>query len=202
MDVVNFNTKKLSVSDANGNFSICVKANDELILLSKEYIDKKITVTQSDIDTINLIVHLTKKPIELEEVQIENNSLKIKFDQAAFDKIKLEKQQSMPKNQFVYTGTIENGMDFIRMGKGLYNLFKRKTPKPKPVPKIEFADYLTNNFNEDFYLNTLHLKKDEIALFIEFCKADAKSKTIHYNDNYLTVMDFLMIKNEEFKKLK
>ena len=41
----------------------------------------------------------------------------------------------------------------------------------------------------------------EVALFLEFCDTDPKSKTILENTNPLKLMDFLITKNIEFKKL-
>ena len=46
------------------------------------------------------------------------------------------------------------------------------------------------------------LRPEEKELFIEFCDADPRSKTILEHNNVLTTMDFLYAKNEMFKKLK
>ena len=45
------------------------------------------------------------------------------------------------------------------------------------------------------------LKPEGVALFLEFCDADPKSKNILDNNNPLSLMDFILTKNEEFKKL-
>lgn len=194
-------TKKVATTDHNGFFTIWAKVNDELYIISKEYIDRKIVVTQNDFETNNLIIHLSKKPIELEEVKIIKNPLAgYKVSQGEMDLIKLEKQLSRPVNSSVYTGEIANGIDFIRIGKGIAKLFKNKDIKP-PKPQIVFKDYVKDNFQEDFYIKTLELKPDEIFRFLEFCEADPKAKTIVNSDNKMAVMEFLLTKNKAFKKL-
>lgn len=96
-------------------------------------------------------------------------------------------------------------MDFIRMGEDFSRLIKKIfKPKEKVIKtntKIEFKDYLNLNFNQDFFINTLKLQPEEIILFIEFCNADSKSKTLIENINILSTMDFLIAKNIEFKKM-
>jgi hypothetical protein len=54
---------------------------------------------------------------------------------------------------------------------------------------------------QDFFHKTLALKPNEIALFLDFCDADSQSKTLIENNNVLSLMDFLLAKNIEFKKL-
>jgi hypothetical protein len=205
IDIVNTNSKKSSTTDSNGNFSILAKTGDELFVISKEYVDRKIVVTQEKLDQTKLLIYLEKKPIALEDVEIlKKSSLKIEVKQSDIDAIKLAKQANALKVQNVYDGTIENGIDFVRMGKGLINLFKKKNEdKPeKPLPSIPFKEYLAANFDRDFYIRKLKLNPDEIDLFIAFCEADPKAKVISEHQDILEAMDFLMGKNEEFKKLE
>ena len=204
IDIVNMNSKKSVTTDSNGNFSIPAKVDDELFIISKEYTDLKITLSQKEFDKNNLIIILEKKPIELEEVKIDHK-IKVRpiITQADLDAIKLAKQASKPKVLNVYTGEIENGVDFIRLGKDIIGLFKNKDKvKPKKsLPPIEFKDYIHAAFNEDFFTKKLKLNPDELELFLSFCEVDPKTKSIvEHQDNFET-MDFLISKKEDFKKL-
>ena len=55
--------------------------------------------------------------------------------------------------------------------------------------------------DEKFYIQTLHLKPEEINLFLQFCEADPKSQTLSKETSVLNIMDFLIYKNSDFKKL-
>ncbi|WP_291128418.1 hypothetical protein [Flavobacterium sp. UBA7682] len=205
VDIVNMNSKKNSKTDGEGNFTILAKVGDELFIITKEHTDQKIVLTLEHLNQDNLIIRLEKKPIELEDVEIlKKTSLKIEIKQADIDAIKLAKQANALKVQNVYDGTIENGIDFVRMGKGLLNLFKNKNKiKPeKPLSPIPFKEYITLNFDRDFYIEKLKLKPEEIDLFIAFCEADPKAKTISEQQDVLVALDFLLVKNEAFKKLE
>lgn len=205
VDIVNTNSKKTSTTDSNGNFNILVKTGDELFIISKEYVDRKMILTQENLDSDNLLIHLEKKPIELDDVEITTTpSVKFKVSQADIDAGKLAKQARTLKVQNVYDGTIENGIDFVRMAKGLRNLFKNKDPekREKPLPPIPFKDYLALNFDTAFYTQKLKLKPEEIELFIAYCEVDSRAKSLAKRQDLLEMADFLFEKNDAFKKLE
>jgi hypothetical protein len=45
------------------------------------------------------------------------------------------------------------------------------------------------------------LKNDEIGLFLNFCESDIKLKELLKPDKEIELIDFLIEKNKEFKKL-
>ncbi|MFV8338985.1 hypothetical protein ACNQGL_06905 [Flavobacterium sp. LB3P21] len=207
VDVVNFSSKKVAVTNTAGEFSIMVKSGDELIFISKDHDIKKIVLDEKTIYKNNLLISLILKPQELKEVVITKMpSIKLStdkaYEQGKLDKLALEKAERTLKNPGVYTGTIENGMDFMRIGRMILGLFaKEKEPIKKTVPEIQFKALAKSSCDEKFYFQTLKLKPDQIELFLEFCDADPKSKTVAESNNVLSVMDFLLAKNIEFKKL-
>lgn len=203
IDIVNVTSKKITKTDNNGNFVIMAKANDELLIISKEYTDQSIVVTQNDLEKNSLVVRLEDRPIELSEVSVTKaKSVKYKVSQGDLDKVKLEKQANTPKVVGVYDGSIENGVDFIRLGKGIVNLFKNKdTTEVKPPPPA-FRDYMAANFSSDFYTRKLKIQPDDVYLFVSFCEADPKSKVVAAEQDPLKTTEFLLLKKEEFKKLE
>jgi hypothetical protein len=205
VDVVNFSSKKVAVTNATGGFSILVKVGDELIFISKDHDIKKIVLDQKTIDKNNLLISLILKPEELKEVLITKMpSIKLStdkaYEQGKFDQLAVEKSARSLKTG-VYNGSIENGMDLMRIGGMILKLFIKEKEVVKETPQIEFKQLARNSYDEKFYHLTLKLKPDQIELFLEFCDADPKSKIVAQSNNVLTVMDFLFAKNIEFKKL-
>ena len=207
VEIINANSKKMTVSDANGDFSIVVKAKDLLVFVSKKYELKSVLLEKGALDKAIFTVFLSLKPEELKEVMVTKMpSIKLStdkaYEQGKLDKLALEKAARTLKNPGIYTGTIENGMDFMRIGRMILGLFaKEKEPVKKRAPEIQFKALAKNTCDEKFYFQTLKLKPDQIELFLEFCDADPKSKTLLENSNVLSMMDFLSSKNIEFKKL-
>ncbi len=206
VEVINANTKTLTSSDANGKFSIAVKTNDVLVFVSKGYEVKQIAINSETITKNNLTIELILKAEELNEVVITkmpsiNLSLDENYEQGKLDKLALEKSTRSLKTG-VYNGSIENGMDLMRIGGMILGLFrKEKETAAKTVPKIEFKARAATEYNQKFYVESLKLKPEQIPLFLEFCDADPKSKTVSESSNGLALMDFLFSKNTEFKKL-
>lgn len=84
----------------------------------------------------------------------------------------------------------------------ILKLFKKEKEKAlENKPKIEFKQLAKSSCDQKFYIETLQLKPEEIPLFLQFCDADPKSKTLIENSNVLSMMNFLLSKNIEFKKL-
>ncbi|MBP8155780.1 MAG: hypothetical protein KAX81_02055 [Leadbetterella sp.] len=159
---------------------------------------------KEDIKKTNLIILLTRKPEQLEEVVIYKPTLGHinYFSQEAADEINLKKAANNPKPIGVYDGTLVNSPDLIRIGGMILGLFIKKRENDKEiVPKIEFKELATATCTQNYFSKTLQLKPEEIALFLEFCDADTKSKIILEDSNPLSLMDFLFAKNVEFKKL-
>ena len=204
IDLVNLTTKKSTTTDSQGHFSIGVALGDELYILSKEYLDFKLKITETYFKQNQLTITIEKKPIALEDVEIVNkSSLKVQITQGDIDAIKLSKQANALKVVNVYDGTIENGVDFVRMFKGISNWFKNKDKEPqqKPVPPPSFKDFLSSHYDRNFYLNNLKLKPEEIELFIAYCEADARATVLAERQDVLEMADFLFEKNKAFQKL-
>lgn len=192
IEVLNLASKRITITDTNGRFSILGKPKDTLMFISKNYEYKRLFLEKEDVDKTNLIILLIRKPEQLEEVVITKISLpKIKFDKNIASQLTIEKATINRKPTGVYDGTIENGMGItIPLGSGR-----------KKIHQIEFKELVKKTNDENYYLEILKLKPDDFGLFIEFCDADPKSKTVLENSNPLKILDFLFAKNVEFRKL-
>jgi hypothetical protein len=203
VDVVNFTTKKVTTTDANGKFLISGKIGDELIFISKKYDLKKIMINNLFFSLSDFIVTLDKKALELDEVVITKwKAPKINVNPSDLEQIQIEKSANELKVIGVYTGTIPNGMDFVKISKMITNLFKKETSKIDKKSTIHFKDIVKSKFDEDFFTTKLKLETTQITLFIEFCDADSKSTQVLNNGNDLILMDFMFAKSIEFKKLE
>ncbi|MFG4001078.1 hypothetical protein B0A67_17440 [Flavobacterium aquidurense] len=206
VEVINKTAKTSTRTNDYGEFSIMVKAKDSLLFFAKDYFFTRLKVTQENIDKNNILVNMVIKAEELDEVIV--TSLKLtpfKISQQDMDAAKFSKDnQSLQKYTGVYDGTIPNGMDFGRMGKGVLNLFKnnKKEELEKKTSETVFRKLVGASIPSSFFTKDLKLPPEEVQLFLDFCDADPRSKNLFENNNVLTTMDFLYAKNEAFKKVK
>lgn len=209
IEIVNSTSKSFTTSDTNGFFSITVKPNDLLVFVAKGYEIKSLTITSKMINENNLEITLVLKAEELKEIFINNKpSIKLgtdtKWEQRQIDQHTLEKNAQRLNVTGVSSHTIENGMDFMRIGKMIGSLFKREKDlvhNTKNNLKTNFIAEAKNNFETTFFTETLKLKPEQIDLFLQFCDSDPKTKTLIQDSNALAMMEFLLEKNTAFKKL-
>lgn len=206
VDVINKTTFIGTKSNEKGEFILAASANDSILFYDKDYQLKGIKLTAEDLENNNVIIKIDKKPEELKEVVIRKISVDWEFDkkweQLKRDEVAVYRKAKTLKNPGVYDGTIENGMDFVKIGKMLFgDLFKGKDKKDKNTP-ADFKEVALNNFDNKFFTETLQLKKEEIEPFLTFCNFDPETRQVlTKNSNALVMMDFLYNKSLEFKKI-
>jgi hypothetical protein len=207
VDVINKTSQKSTTTNENGEFEIAVKPNDSLLFYIKYFNLKRLKVSPKQIELNNLQIEMLKNAEELEEVLVtKKQNLKLskdkKYEQSKLDGYATEKFDNREGYQAMRNGTFVNGLNFATIGKKLLDLLaQEKEPEKEVLPEIEFATLAKNTCDQKFFTYNLKLKTDEIDLFLQFCDADPKSKTVAKDNNILSMMDFLTIKNKEFQKI-
>lgn len=198
VEVINKTAKTSTTTNELGEFSILVKAKDSLLFFSKDYFFKRMKLTSENIKTNNLIVKMVIKPEELDEVIIptETKFSPVPLDPEETAKIDITKR-SKDLKQFIpqyNDGSITNGMQTkIKFSLG--------RSREKDEPESAFKKLIRKTCPKDFFTKNLKIAAEQKELFLDFCDADPRSKTIVENPNMLTTIEFLNAKNEEFKKL-
>ncbi len=202
VEIINSSKKIFVKSDENGVFQIEANVNDKVMFYLKDYIQKTIEITKDNLSK-NIEVFLNKKAIELTEVEvIRGPSMKIDVSYNALKMEKIAKEQLSPKVTGVYTGEIQNGADFIALGKGAYKLVgklfynKDKESYKKVIP---FKNFIQNKFSDDYLSKNLKLENDELELFFAFCEEDKNYQLLNEKSDQLELLQFLIKKRNEFK---
>ncbi|MFT6749614.1 MAG: hypothetical protein ACJAQ1_001564, partial [Flavobacterium sp.] len=176
---------------------------DLVVILTKLYTDRRILMTSSTIQNGVLDIQMYSKPIALDDVEIKKREtivVRNNYNDMKMESLNPEKTDL--KNRAVYTGEIPMGMDFIQIGKMIGKLFKKKKSNSKDQNAVlDFESYVESNIDQEYFAKALDLKSEEVNRFLEYCKNDPKSKTFTENTSVLEIMDFLLIKKAEFKKL-
>jgi hypothetical protein len=202
IDIVNLATKKNSTTNSEGNFTIEAKVGDELFILSNDYYDIKMLLKNEDFSNEILIINLSKKPIELDEVTINKvEKIKVIVSPEEIKMARLAKYENGPKIAGFYTAEMPYETDFVGLFK---KIFKSNKKKEKDKSRfIDFKSYIHSKFDiTSYFYKKLDLKPEEIDLFFTFIENDPKHKTIMKNENSLETIEFLNTKHEVFKKLE
>lgn len=219
--ITNKTTKRYSVSDNEGNFSLHARQKDTLIFSSMNYTSRMVVLNSSDFKMKVLRIKLESHITELDEVIINPNSLtgdlgkdnkNIKVTQlnsginkkdALAQEFEADLQTSVKNTSMRGPGHVETlyQPDLIKIVQ-MFGLFKGK----KRDKKIEYAstkifpEAVQEKLSESFFLDTLKLKKDQIGLFLAFCENDPKAQGLLAANKEFELVDFLISKKTEYIK--
>lgn len=206
-NVMNINANTRTFIGPNGLFDIMARPKDTLLFTGLAFQSKKIVLTEKDCAERLFSVPLDLVNIELKEVLV-HKELKVKSlqggSQGIVDLQFEDDKQSTAKNTVMYSDqTIKYGTDFVRIFKDVKKLLRRDVEvEDEVISDIAFVEYAKDNFTPDFYTKTLGLKKDEIELFLMYCSNDLESKQHLKEDQKFELMDFMINKNKDFKKVE
>lgn len=204
--VYNLNSKTRTFISDQGFFDVLAKAKDTLLVSSPSFKSKKIVIQDKDFSKPLFAVNLEAQTTLLKEVIVKRKA-EIKpitgGSQGIVDLQFFDDAKSSPVNRTVPSdGTIENGMDFVRIYKMVSKLFRNGSVKKTDLNSaLDFSDVVSKGIDTYFFTNTLKLKNEEIGLFLEYCENDPKSKSLIKQEDEFLLIDFLITKNEEFKRI-
>jgi hypothetical protein len=204
--VFNVNSKTGTVINQKGFFSILAKEKDTLVFSGLAFKSKKIVLSQKEMSTSLLRVKLDAFVNLLPEVVVsgkKNLNPILGGSQAIVDKQYFDDAKSSPKNRTMPSdGSIENGINFVRIYKDVLKALRKNNPEKTDFTSDKsFTEEVLKRMSYSFFTDTLKLNDDEIGLFLIFCENDSQSKIVMKPENQFQLIDFLVTKNKEFKRI-
>lgn len=202
--VLNVNSNSRAFIKSQGFFDILAKTNDTLLFSSMGLKSKKVVLAEKDFAVSVLMVKMNTLINPLKEVVVTNTVIKPNLgkiqniiDTEYFD----DKQSSPSPDNPLMPTEIKYGMDVDRIGKMIWkSFFKENAGKEKETYYGDFAEIVPKRMHQFFFTNTLKLKEDEVGLFLIYCDNDPKSKALLRPEAEFELIEFLVNKNEEFKR--
>ncbi len=188
-----------------GYFNILARENDTLVFSGLLFKSKKVVISKEDLGLDLFQVKLQIFTNELAEVVIsgKNQDPSLKNKQAIVDKKYADDAQSSPKNTAVPNYNVtENGVNFVRLYKDVLKVLSKNNPKKNNLTDgMTFTELVVKRVNYSFFSETLKIDDDHLKLFLLYCNNDAQAKKYSEKNSDFELMDFLVRKNNEFKKL-
>ncbi len=202
VDVINDRSWISQTTNSAGEFSILTQVGDTLIFHSPNFVTKKIRIKDADFSNPNFKVFLYKKIEELKEVVITNDVQPVLNSKYIVNKRYFGDSKSALKNPHMYTAEIAEGPDLVKIVSLVASMLKKpKEPAGPAKPLVSFKQFVDISYNREYLKKTFNLEEDEVALFLEFCEADAKANEVKESEDAMALLELLIRKNEEFKGL-
>ena len=215
-------TAKLAVySRKDGTFQIHVRVKDTLVFSSLNFPPQSLILNEADLKLNVLKIKIESRPNQLDEVVINPNALSgnlkkdnenIKITQLkpeidnllAIAILYEDDEQSSPENKLM-PGYLDSQymMDFQAIGVKLIRSLKNSEAKRTKNKDISsFSVIVQNRFSDEFFRNNFKMDKKQTQAFLIFCESDPQAKALTANGNDFELIEFLMLKKQEYKKFK
>ena len=215
-------TAKLAVYSRNdGTFQIHVRMKDTLVFSSLNFPPQSLILNEADLKLNVLKIKIESRPNQLDEVVINPNALSgnlkkdnenIKITQLkpeidnllAIAILYEDDEQSSPENKLM-PGYLDSQymMDFQAIGVKLIRSLKNSEAKRTKNKDISsFSVIVQNRFSDEFFRNNFKMDKKQTQAFLIFCESDPQAKALTANGNDFELIEFLMLKKQEYKKFK
>lgn len=218
--VRNATSKRATITDAEGNFTIPVKVNDTLVFLALQFKTKTLPITPLIYNTNFVNVPMEPFVNELREVVVQPFDLTGDLSKDA-GKLELPQDvsaealglpnarqkiptQSERKLQQATYGRFNVGMILTPPLDPIINAITGRTKMLKKRVAVDKKNAQTQRIQQSIvdslFIDTLKIPKERIADFMYFCEADPNFDGVVGSGDQLRVWQFMIDKSEVYRK--
>ncbi|WP_040559764.1 carboxypeptidase-like regulatory domain-containing protein [Kordia algicida OT-1] len=208
VNIVNNTTSKGATTNGKGEFEILVKKDDILIFSSVQYTIKEIVITDKILKNNRLVVEVTEKVEELDEVVIspENKEKFLDFQEKEIVKYKdyqfADDRYSTVKNEALGQANFQGANIIGLVGMLVNSIFKggKKKEKEKAIYERTSFNEIRYRYKDKFFTDNLGIPEDKISAFLYFCDDKMPSEDIFLEKNEFLMIDFMVKQSKAYLK--
>ncbi|ESU29426.1 hypothetical protein FLJC2902T_08280 [Flavobacterium limnosediminis JC2902] len=220
--IKNTTSNKITVTDVKGNFSLFVKERDTLVFSSISFESSILIISKLHLEDKTVKIRLAVKINALEELvvrpyaltgNLETDSKSIKAEVVSLDTRKVDFSNPLPKYNKVDnslaqitpgSGNSFQGIDFVAVGKMAKEAIFKPKPKKEHIEYVSekiFSDAVKEKFDPQFFTETLHVKPEEVDLFLAYCdETPSENRALLNPKKEFELIEYLLKKSEEYHK--
>ena len=198
-NVVNNTAQLNTITDAEGAFEIPVALGDEVIFSSVQYLIRTVEITPEILKKNRLIITVNEKINALEEVVVtpENTEKFLDLKEEEFESYDYNKDKSTKlENTIVTQGQLRNGLNIINIAKLIAKAVSSKSLEEKQ--KLKPSEILTYVFSDEFFVNDLALKNDQVTGFLEHIDKNLPSQQLLKTGQQFQLIDYLISESQTY----
>lgn len=198
-NVVNNTAQQNTITDAEGAFEIPVALGDEVVFSSVQYLIRTVEITPEILKKNRLIITVNEKINALEEVVVtpENTEKFLDLKEEEFESYDYNKDKSTKlENTIVTQGQLRNGLNIINIAKLIAKAVSNKSQEEKQ--KLKPSEILTYVFSDEFFINDLALKNDQVTGFLEHIDKNLPSQKLLKTGQQFQLIDYLISESQKY----
>ena len=201
-NVINNSSQFNTITDSNGEFQIDVLEGDEIIFSSVEFKFKTVIITKEILKKNRLVVNITERVNILDEIVIspENTEKFIDLKEEEFKGYDYVQDKSTKlDNTILKEGQFYNGINLVNVAKLISKLILNPSQENKlnliPSKVLPFV------FDNNFFINELNLKEDQIDDFMTYLDQKLPSAELLQKSKQFLLIDYLFNSVEDYKNI-
>ncbi len=198
-NVVNNTAQLNTITDAEGAFEIPVALGDEVVFSSVQYLIRTVEITPEILKKNRLIITVNEKINALEEVVVtpDNTEKFLDLKEEEFESYDYNKDKSTKlENTIVTQGQLRNGLNIINIAKLIAKAVSNKSQEEKQ--KLKPSEILTYVFSDEFFVNDLALKNDQVTGFLEHIDKNLPSQQLLKTGQQFQLIDYLISESQKY----
>ena len=199
-NVVNNTAQLNTITDGAGGFEIPVALGDEVVFSSVQYLIRTVEITPDIVKKNRLIITVNEKINALEEVVVtpDNTEKFLDLKEEEFEGYDYNKDKSTKlENTIVTQGQLRNGLNIINIAKLIAKAVSNKSQEEKQ--KLKPSEILTYVFSDEFFVNDLALKNDQVTGFLEHIDKNLPSQQLLKTGQQFQLIDYLISESQKYR---
>ncbi|MFZ9030753.1 MAG: carboxypeptidase-like regulatory domain-containing protein [Robiginitalea sp.] len=204
-NVINTTAQLATITNEQGRFAIPVKEGDELVFMALNYQLQVVKITAEIIKNNRLVVEVTEKVTELDEVVVspEDQEEFIRLSNEDFKGFDYDTDETSDVVNIAEDATVRGmqyGLNFVNIFKLLASTVGSE--KQQEAPPLKASEVLRQVYDDSFFVRDLQIPQDQIDAFLVYCDTQLPPRTLLRKENEFQLIDFLVTQSEAYRKLQ
>lgn len=199
-NVINSTSESATITNDNGQFMIRVKSGDQLVFTAVNYQLEVVTVTEEILANKRLVVEVTEKITELDEVIVtpENQKKFLELKNEKFKEVEYEIDRSTEVQNIALLSQNERregDINFVNIFKAIFKSRDDDGSNRKP---LKVSEVLRQVYDDEFFVADLKLPQDKIDAFLLYCDDKMGAQSLLKKENEFQLIDFLVTHSKTY----
>lgn len=202
-NVINTTAQLATITNERGEFAIPVKEGDEVVFMALNYQLELIRITAEIIKNNRLVVEVTEKVTQLDEVVVspEEQEEFLKLQNEDFKGYAYETDQTTDVVNIAEDQTVRGmqyGLNFVNIFKLLASTVAGDKTSEE-TPPLMASEILRQVYDDAFFVRDLKIPQDQIDAFLIYCDNKLPPRTLLRKENEFELIEFLVTQSEAFR---
>ena len=200
-NVINSTSEMATITNDNGQFMIRVKSGDQLVFTAVNYQLEIVTITEDIIANKRLVVEVTEKVTELDEVVVspENQEKFLELKNEKFKEVEYEIDRSTEVKNIAHLSQndrVEGRINFVNIFKAIFNSRNQNADSERAPLKV--SEVMRQVYDDEFFVVDLKLPQDKIDPFLLYCDDKMATQSLLKKENEFQLIDFLVTHSKTY----